>query len=310
MKKILILIFIFSSLGINLPAQDVGKINVGVVVPEKMEGLEASQIEKIKTKLEQICVKNGVSAGFTNNGFVIYPVFEIYESEVVEGGMQNIYVVKVNLTLFIKQIDGATFSSAAKVLRGSGKNKNMAIVNAISNIDISDPIFQQCIMEGKEKVVAYYNSHCIEIMNKAEAMAKQEQYETAIGLLMNIPENVNCYAQALDKATEIYNAYQDKLCAELVSVAQAAIAIQDYVTAAQYLTQINPNSGCYSFAVTTFQKLEKLVSDLEKRDWNFKMKQYEDNVNLEKQRIEAIKEVAKAYYSNQPEVHYTEIIGL
>ena len=40
------------------------------------------------------------------------------------------------------------------------------------------------------------------------------------------------------------------------------IAIQDYYATAEYLTQINPNSSCYIFAVNTFKKVEEKISAL------------------------------------------------
>ena len=47
----------------------------------------------------------------------------------------------------------------------------------------------------------------------------------------------------------------------------------------------------------------------EKKQWDFQMKQYNDAVSLEKQRINAIKEIAVAYYKSQPKtVNYLYII--
>jgi hypothetical protein len=73
---------------------------------------------------------------------VIYPKFAIYETNVVEGGMQNITVVSVELSLFIKQVDNnMLFSTISKQLKGSGSSKELAITNAISKIPTNDPDF-------------------------------------------------------------------------------------------------------------------------------------------------------------------------
>ena len=287
---------------------DVGKITLGVDVPSQINGLDDIQTGKIKTKLQQICTKNGIVSSWSANSFVVCPSFYIYQFETVEGGMQNIYVVKAELTLIITQSDGTIVNSTSKILKGSGNTKEKALNDCIANIPVADEAFQTFLNEGKKKIIDYYQARCSDIMFKAKNYAKQEQYETAIAILMLVPEEVSCYESITTLTEEIYGAYQNKLCAQLTSAANAAIAIQDYYAAAEYLTQINPNSSCYSFAVNTFKKVEEKVSALEQRDWNFKMKQYDDSVQLEKMRIRAAKEIAVEYYRNQPEIFVQQFI--
>lgn len=287
---------------------DVGKITLGVDVPMQINGLDNIQTEKIRTKLQQICTKTGIVSSWSTNNFVVRPTFDIYQFETVEGGMQNIYVVKAELTLTISQIDGTIVNSTSKTLKGSGNTKDKALNDCIANIPVTDEAFQIFLTESKKKIIDYYQARCSDIMLKAKNYAKQEQYETAIAILMLVPEEVPCYKDIIDLTEEVYGAYQDKLCAQLTSAANAAIAIQDYYAAAEYLTKINPNSSCYSFAVNTFKKIEEKVSALEQLDWNFKMKEYEDSVELEKMRIRAAKEIAVEYYRNQPDIYFQQFI--
>lgn len=311
MKKILIFLWIIAAIGSSISAQtieDIGKITLGILMPGQSEGMNEVQLAKFKTKMEQICSKNGVVSSWSTNSFYLRPAIDIFQSEIVEGGMQNIYVIKGELTIFITQADGTTVNSISKSLKGSGNSKEKAINDLIANIPVGDPSFQSFLMEGKKKIINYYESRCADILLKANNLSQQEKYETAFALLMSVPEEVSCYKDITDKAAEIYSAYQDKLCAQLTSAANAALAIQDYYKAAEYLTQINPNSSCYSFAVNTFKKVEEKVSALEERDWNFSMKQYDDSVNLEKMRIQAVKEIAISYYKNQPDIHVQQFI--
>jgi len=53
--------------------------------------------------------------------------------------------------------------------------------------------------------------------------------------------------------------------------------------------------------------VQKNFTEKEQRDWEFKLKQHNDQVNLQSQTINAAKEVAKAYCSQKVEVHYQEI---
>lgn len=277
-------------------------------MPIQINGLNDTQIGKIKAKVEQICTKNGIVSSWCANNFYILPSFDIYQFETVEGGMQNIYVVKAELSLSIRQRDGTIVNTITKVLKGSGNTKEKALTNCISSISVMDESFQIFLTEGKEKIVEYYNLRCSDICLRAKNYAQLEQYDAAIAVLMSVPEDVSCYSSILGLTEEFYDAYQDKLCAQITSAANAAIAIQDYHSAAELLTQINPNSSCYSFALNTFKKVEESVSAKELREWNFEMKQYNDSIQLERIKIDAIKEIAIAYYKNQPNINLQQFI--
>lgn len=307
MKKIVLLTWGLICI-INIQAQEIGKINLGVVVPEQIEDLDISQIGKLKTKIERICTENGISNGFTNNGFVIYPAFEVYESDIIESGMQKIYSVKIELSLFIKQIGGASVNSITKSYRGSGNSRSKAIVSAIGNITPNDAEFKKFIGNGKIGILNYYTTYCEKIIAKSEQMAKQEQYDEALSLLFSIPEEVSCYKEVANISEHIFNLYQTQQCKQILSAAKSAIAIQNYLEAADILWQINPNSSCYAESQQTIKDLETKVNDKEKRDWDYKMQQHKDAVILEQNALDAAKEVAKAYYSNQPILNYTQVI--
>jgi hypothetical protein len=104
MKKILMVLVIFSStLTINAQSStDVGKLALSIVMPDNVEGMDISQLSKLQTKITQIVASTGLAASGYNNNFVIYPKFSIYETAVVESGMQDITIISCELTLFIK----------------------------------------------------------------------------------------------------------------------------------------------------------------------------------------------------------------
>lgn len=313
MKKIY---FIIIALGLTFTSfaqstNDVGKIALSVVMPDNVDGLDVSQLSKLETKISQIVTVSGLAASGYNNNFVIYPKFAIYESNIVEGGMQNITVVTAELSLFIKQVDNnLLFSTISKQLKGSGSTKELAITNAISKISTSDPEFKTFIETGKSKIIQYYETKCVDIIKKSDSYVKMQQYEQAFGLLMTVPEEVSsCYNQIQDKAIESYKAYQTQKCAELIQKAKTSLAANDYVGALNILSEIDPSASCFNEAQTLAKTAETKVDAEEKKQWDFQMKQYNDAVSLEKQRVEAIKEIAVSYYKSQPTtVNYNYIV--
>lgn len=291
-------------------SSDIGKIALSVIMPENVDGLDVSQLSKMETKITQIVSSTGLAASGYNNNFVIYPKFAIYDSSVVEGGMQNITVVTCELSLFIKQVDNnIIFATISKSLKGSGKNKNTAITNAISKIPTNDQQFKLFVVTGKDKIIAYYETKCQDIITKSESLVKMQDYEQALGLLMTVPEEVSCYSKVQEKSIEAYKTYQNQKCKVQIQEAKTQLASNNYNYALQILSQIDPSTSCFKESQTLVTNLATKVDAEEKKQWDLKMKIYNDNVELEKNRINAVKDIAVAYYKSKPTtVNYTYLI--
>lgn len=303
MKKI-ITIIIGIALSNNLFAQivnDIGKIALSVVMPENVEGLNTSQLSKLETKISQIVITSGLAASGYNNNFVVYPKFAIYETNVVEGGMQDITVITSELNLFIKQVDNnIMFSTTSKQLKGSGSSKELAITNAITKISSNDPDFKAFIETGKTKIIKYYETKCDDIIKKSDSFVQMQKFEEALGLLMTVPEEVSsCYNQIQVKSIAAYKAYQTQKCSVVIQKARTTIASNDFVGALNLLAEIDPSATCFKEAQSIAKTAEAKVTAEEKKQWGFQMKQYNDEVSLEKQRINAIKDIVVSYYKSQ-----------
>lgn len=312
MKKIY---FTIIALGLVLTSfaqstNDVGKIALSVIMPENVDGLDVSQLSKLETKISQIVSSTGLAASGYNNNFVIYPKVALYETTVVEGGMENITVVTCELSLFIKQVDNnILFSTISKQLKGSGKTKSIAITNAISKIPTNDNDYKAFIATGKSKIITYYESKCGDIIAKSESLVKMQDFEQALGLLMTVPEEVSCYNKVQEKSIEAYKAYQNQKCVVQLQDAKTQLAANNYNDALNILSQIDPSTPCFKESQTLVEKAATKVDQEEKKQWDLKMKVYNDNVALEKQRITAIKDIAVAYYKSKPTtVSYNYIV--
>ncbi|MDR0413044.1 MAG: hypothetical protein LBH61_04500 [Dysgonamonadaceae bacterium] len=312
--RILIPFIIAILFGVTVSAQsvdDVGKIALSVIMPGNVEGLDASQLSKLESKVTQICTEAGLSASGYNQTFVIYPKFAVYSTDVVEGGMQNITVTTCELSLYIKQVsNNLLFSSVVKTLKGSGKTKEMAITGAISQIPVADRKFAEFIAEGKQKIIAYYEANCADIIKKSDTFTKMQQYEQSLGLLMSIPEEVaSCHNKVLEKSVETFKAYQNQHCAKLLQQAKAKSAMQDWDGALDILAEIDPSSNCFKEQQTLIKSIENKVSAEVKKRWDMQVKMYNDAVALEKQRVNAAKEIAVACYKSQPaNINYNYIV--
>ena len=74
------------------------------------------------------------------------------------------------------------------------------------------------------------------------------------------------------------------------------------------LTKIDPSSSCFKDAISLNDKIAKRVLELDNRQWNFMLKVQQNEVELEKARIKAIRDIGVAYGNNQPDIVYETVV--
>lgn len=304
---LLILILSISSV---ICAQDLGKVNLYVVMPEKVDNIEASQLAKLHTKIEAICAKNEVAVGYISDGFVIYPVVEVGDFDVVEGGMQTIYSTNLTITLIVKQLNGVGINSVVKTYKGNGYSREKAVTNAISGISVQDGSYKQFIVKSRELIINYYETHCDEIIKRAKSLTDANKYEKAIAMLSAVPEIIPSYPKVTKASKELYLAYINNNCDKSIQKAKASLAMRDFKKASNILSSINPKSLCYPEVESLLNEIKTSLDEKQKQEMELQLQKYKDGVELERSIIEANKEIAKSYYENQPQINYVQVINL
>ena len=302
-KILFLLLFVIKSSIIvaQTDANQFGKISLSVVMPENLEGLSVKQLSQIETKIISIVTANGLGASGFNHNFVIFPKFEITKSEVYGGGMEDIYNIGGQITLVIKQTLGnITFSTISKDFNASGRGKAEAITNSISKLNTNDQDFQVFIEKGKTRIIQYYESKCTDLIVQADGMAKRQSYEEALMTLLSIPSEVSCYSKVQAKSIEIYKNYQSYRCGALLQQAQSDASQNDYSSSLSSLSQIDPSSKCGQAAKALMGKIEAKIDADNRQQFEATMMVYKDAVQLEKQRINAVRDIAVEYARNQP----------
>ena len=179
-------------------------------------------------------------------------------------------------------------------------------MSAFSNIDSDQKDLQSMLKEAKEKILGFYSTYCDEIVIKAQTLASIQKYDEAIFHLMAVP-NVcfDCYKKCQEKAVSIY---EQKINAESVLLLNQAKAIwmkqPDAMGAqevAQVISRINPKAQNYDEVVAFRTDVSSKLDSDSKREWNFRMKQYEDNQAFKQNIVDACKAIGIAYGKNRPE---------
>ena len=99
----------------------------------------------------------------------------------------------------------------------------------------------------------------------------------------------------------IYKAYANQHCAEIVMQAKAQLALNKYEEGLTLLASVDPASKCFAEAKALANKTESEVDAGRRALFNA-------NLSLEKQRINAVRDIARAYYSNRPSVQYNILV--
>jgi hypothetical protein len=313
MKKALVIFFYIISIsffGVNAQneagkADDAARIPIKAFVPKELGDLTPTAQEALKTRLERIVTKSGLGGSSYDNRFILTAKIVELEKE-VSSTTPVVYFYNLEITLLIGDaIEGTLFSSQVIESKGSGNSETKAYLEAIKKIKDQDPKYTAFIDQAKIKIIEYYNSKCDFYLKEAEAFVSKNEFQAAIATLTSVPEICKaCYDKAMDAVGPIYQKQIDRQCKiDLAEANNAWNANQNSSgaeQAASFLGKIDPNSACFNEAQTLSDKIAKRVKELDQREWNFTLKQQQDNVDVQKARINAARDVGVAYGNNQP----------
>lgn len=266
----------------------------------------------VKNKLTQLASQYGVAGTCFDQRFIITANFTELTKEATATTPPMI-ALDLSPTLYIGDIStGALFASCSlPSLKGVGKNETKAYMAAIKGLKLNDPAIASFVEQGKSKIIEYYNSQIDFLLSQADALCGQDDFDGAIALLMTVPSVCkDAYKKAMSKSTAIFQKKIDKEGAILLNTArQVWNADQSYAgaqEAGEYLAQIHPNSSSYSDASKLSSEIAKRIKEVDKREWDFKLQQHNDEVKLESQAIEAAKAIGVAK-AKQPITYNTKV---
>lgn len=308
MKKILALLFIAASLVAQAQTNSTSSkfgVRLYIVLPDNTDTIHYSELSKIETKLQKIVAQQGVSGSGYNSDFVLYPKFEVYDEQTLDGGMQPMIIIKGELSLFIKQVStNAIYGVTTVKLNGSGYKRSESIKEAIRSLNTNDPILADFIVKTKQKIVAYYDQKCADVMAKAERDYKANLFESAILEVSSIPSECKCFAASQDKFATYYKAYQNNNCSKFIQTGAALFANHDFNSALGNLILVDPSSKCGQESLDLIKKIGEKVNADEKKAFDAAMKIHADAIALENQRLINVQQIALKLFEKMPVSHY------
>ena len=302
MKRFLIFtLILFSSIGVF--AQSDAKIAVSVVMPDDATIPQAS-MSMLQNKMKAMVVQNGY-ADMAEQRFVLTVSVDVLEKGYNSSGM---LMQKMAVTFYIGDVlENKLYATTTLNTMGIGQSDIKVYNMAFQRLSPSAPQIVQMLEQANRQVVDYYTTHYPNLITEINRLVEVGEYDNAIAQLITVPSICQeSYKDAQNRCVEIYKKKMEALAVQqkaktdkesLVLIQQAKAvwsSKQDYETASQalaLLAQIDPEAGCIEqaneFIKTINDKLrvdEQHKAAQEKANWEFKMRQYEDNLAMAKQR--------------------------
>ena len=307
---LLLSISIFCNAQNNLgKADDKDRIALSVIMPEQADAIPESSESLLKDKVQTILTQYGLSGNGDNSRFVVVPRISVLGKEVTATA-PAMTVLSLQLSLFIGDgLDGTKFAVTIIESKGIGQNETKAYTDAIKKIRTQDIKYEKFISQGKERIIEYYNSQCDFIIKKGMTLANQDRFDEAIYHLSSVPEiTKECYDKAMDAIVPIYKSAAEKQCKIQLEKARAIWASGQNATAADQVAAlmdaIDPNTSCYDEVKKLIEQIQLRIKQLDNREWQFRLKQQQDEVDIRKSAIRAARDIGVAYGNNQPRVVY------
>ena len=316
MKKILLSLLMI--IGYNAYSQnalgksdDAARITLAAYVPQQIDKMPDAARSILANKLNQIVTQNGMGGAANNERFIITANVNVISKDLTATAPPMTALV-LEVTLYIGDgFVGTKFSSTSISVKGVGESETKAYISALKGISPTNSNIQSFVGNGKSKIIEYYNSKCDFIIKEAQTLVSQNNFEEAIFKLTSVPEVCkDCYDKCMDAVGPIYQKQIDRECkSKLMEANTAWNAAQDSYgadTAGGILAQIDPNASCYKEALALSNKIAQRIKEIDQRDWKLQLKEQQDNVDIQKATIKAIRDIGVAYGNGQPKtVTYT-----
>lgn len=287
----------------NALGADNDYISLGAFVSNDPATIPAEAASLLKSRMQRAVVADGFSDNQTTGRFALVAKCDVLEKDIVPTTPPRISK-KLELSFVVVDlIENKVYGGCDMTVSGIGTNETKAFSTAFQKVSPQNQQIKKLLSEAKEKIMDYYTNSCPQIQTEAKTLASTGQFDKAIFSLMSVPPVcTECYNSCQQLASEIYQRKIDAECSHLLEQAKSKwAASQSGATAievAEIISQIDPRSSGYP-AVVEFRTSvsAKLAADT-KREWEFRMKKYEDNQQFKRSIVDACRAVGVTFAKN------------
>lgn len=284
MKRNIIIGFLLFALSSIVQGQT-SQIYISVVQPDRNE-IPSEAGKQLERKMIQLLTSNGISSQDANNRFVITAKADITSKDIVASTPQRVSE-KIDLTLVIgDMVENKIFETVTIPLIGIGTNENKAFISVINQVKPQKAELVEFLDHAKRKIVDYYAVRCSQIIKDAQKLASANNFDEAIYQLMQVPNICDCAKECQNLMIEYTIKRNNAIAAQLFNEAKARWAAsptsEGASDVADIIARIPAGTSCQKNVDALIKSINTKLREDEKREWAFKMKQYDDAQEKEK----------------------------
>ena len=305
MKKLFAIITAFvCSLSLSAQSSDEGRVSIKAMMPDGIVPDEAAR--NMETRMQRLLTSNGYADNDYAVRFVLTAKIDVTSKDVVPSTPARVSE-KMDITFMVGDVvENKIYATSTVSVAGIGTTENKAMISAFTKVNPNTPALKEMLEEAKSKIVDFYTNNCSAEISRAKTMASTGNYDEAIARMMAVPDVCStCYQECLSTATSIYQQKIDALSLQQLNKARNAWLenpnAKGAAAVADCLDEISPNSTYYADAEKLRQQVTNKLKADEQREWNFRMKQYNDRQAMLKRQYED----NKAYRNKQQEYNQT-----
>lgn len=296
-----LLLFQVNSYGFSLEESD---ISIHALVVDDNIPEEASR--NLETKLQNVLAIQGIADKDYVDRFVFTAKIDVISKDVLPTTPVRISQ-KMDITFIVGDvIENKVFATKTLSLSEIGTTETKLLISAFSRINAHNEELFEMLSTAKAKILDYYSTNCIEIIERAKTMATMQKYDAAIHYLMSVPNIcTECFMQCQSAAETIYKQKVDYESTVLLKQAQTEWMKQPNADGARavapIINKINPYSNVYAQVEELRNEISTKLRDDERKEWEFQMKKYEDSQAFKMSIVEACRAIGVAWGQGQPQ---------
>jgi len=286
--------FFLALLSVCLSAQDAAPIPILLSQTSLGRDLPYGIRNRIDRQLlSALDIGEGINHKFSI--FVIQPALDILEQGKIEG-LKTQITVKLNLQLKLtNMMSGEVLDAQDIKASGAGNTLDEAVTRTIVSFRRDNPVLSKSIKTFRQRISEHYLAHCSRVMTMANELAGQKKFSDAFSALHAVPAGTTCYQEVAAKKLEYFNQVQTADCQNKLSRVNAAVAINDFKTALQVLSQIDANAPCFAEAKATLAAIEPKVDESLKTNYEWLLSFYKEGKAAETARWNAMTAIGLLY---------------
>ena len=284
----------------SLIIKDTLNIKLTPFVP-KLEGIGQTGRQLLKDRLNRAITKIGFGGEGSNPRFVIGPSISKLTSDVTSTAptkYANTYEINF---MVVDMVSETIFTSFKTEFKGVGDSPEKAFISGIRNISYETSEFMDFLKKSENKILAYFEANCSSLLTEADAEAGISNYDNAFALLNSVPkESALCFEQVQMKKTEYFQLSLNTKCNELLAKMKSELGKYNDASGAGfnseamgYYSMIDSKSECHNEAQEVYKTYIAKLNPTAKRDWEQKMVEYKDQIDLVKMDKELEREATK-----------------